>query len=116
MNWKPFNDAGAGTKEIRIDEASGIYRVMYVAKFEEPIYMLHCFQKKSQATANTPRSAISRRRNSKINSPKKQHPNPGPLVRPNGGHSRFRTAKPAQILGKADITDSFFLFCRNQKV
>ncbi len=50
-NWKPFDDVGAGTKEIRIRDAAGIYRVMYVAKFEEAIYVLHCFQKKTEATA-----------------------------------------------------------------
>lgn len=37
-------------REIRIREGSGIYRVMYVAKFEEAIYVLHCFQKKTQTT------------------------------------------------------------------
>jgi len=50
-DWKPFDDVGAGTREIRIREASGSYRVMYVAKFEEAIYVLHCFQKKAQATS-----------------------------------------------------------------
>ena len=30
-DWKPFNEVGAGTKEIRIGDASGAYRVMYVA-------------------------------------------------------------------------------------
>ncbi len=49
-DWKPFDDVGAGTQEIRIKEASGIFRVMYVAKFEEAIYVLHCFQKKTVAT------------------------------------------------------------------
>lgn len=49
-DWKPFDEVGAGTKEIRIKDASGIYRVMYVAKFEEAIYILHCFPKKTQAT------------------------------------------------------------------
>jgi phage-related protein len=49
-DWKPFDEVGSGTKEIRIREASGIYRVMYVAKFEEAIYVLHSFQKKTQAT------------------------------------------------------------------
>jgi phage-related protein len=39
-DWKPFDDVGAGTREIRVREASGIYRVMYVAKFEEAIYVL----------------------------------------------------------------------------
>lgn len=49
-DWKPFNDIGAGTREIRLRDSSGIYRVMYVAKFEEAIYVLHCFQKKTQST------------------------------------------------------------------
>jgi Phage-related protein len=48
-DWKPFDDVGADTKEIRIRETSGIYRVMYIAKFEEAEYVLHCFQKKTQA-------------------------------------------------------------------
>jgi phage-related protein len=51
LDWKPFDTLGAGVKEIRIKEANGIYRVMYVAKFEECIYVLHCFQKKTQATS-----------------------------------------------------------------
>lgn len=50
-DWKPFDDVGAGTKEIRVKDASGIYRVMYVAKFEEAVYVLHCFQKKTQVTS-----------------------------------------------------------------
>lgn len=50
-DWKPFDTVGAGTREIRITDASGVYRVMYVAKFEEAIYVLHCFQKKTQATS-----------------------------------------------------------------
>lgn len=49
-DWKPFDEVGAGTREIRIREATGIYRIMYVAKFDEAIYVLHCFQKKTQAT------------------------------------------------------------------
>ena len=36
-DWKPFDDVGAGTREIRVRDASGIYRVMYVARFEEAI-------------------------------------------------------------------------------
>ena len=49
-NWKPFNTIGAGVREIRITEGGGAYRVMYVAKFEEAIYVLHAFQKTSQRT------------------------------------------------------------------
>jgi phage-related protein len=50
-DWKPFDDVGVGTREIRIRDISGIYRVLYVAKFEEAIYVLHCFQKKAQVTS-----------------------------------------------------------------
>ena len=50
-NWKPFGEVGAGAREIRIRDTSGIFRVMYVAKFEEAVYVLHCFQKKTQATS-----------------------------------------------------------------
>lgn len=38
-------------QEIRIRDASGAYRVIYVAKFKEAIYVLHGFQKKTQATS-----------------------------------------------------------------
>lgn len=50
-DWKPFDDVGPGVREIRIRDAAGIFRVMYVAKFVGIIYILHCFQKKSEATA-----------------------------------------------------------------
>jgi len=50
-NWKPFGEVGAGAREIRIRDSSGIFRVMYVAKFEEAVYVLHCFQKKTQTNS-----------------------------------------------------------------
>jgi len=50
-DWKPFDEVGAGTREVRISDATGIFRVMYVAKFEEAVYVLHCFQQKTQATS-----------------------------------------------------------------
>ena len=49
-NWKPFQDIGPGVKEIRIYDQSGAFRVIYVAKFSEKIYVLHAFQKKTQKT------------------------------------------------------------------
>jgi phage-related protein len=49
--WKPFQDVGAGVNEVRLQDENGVYRVMYVAKFAEAIYVLHCFQKKTQATS-----------------------------------------------------------------
>ena len=60
-DWKPFDDVGAGTKEIRIRDATGIYRVMYVAKFEEAIYVLHCFQKKTQVIGKRDKAISSAR-------------------------------------------------------
>lgn len=50
-DWKPFNEIGSGTREIRIRESGGAFRVMYVARFEDGVYVLHCFQKKTQTTA-----------------------------------------------------------------
>jgi phage-related protein len=42
---------GAGVQEIRVRDDRGAYRVFYVAKFEEAVYVLHVFQKRSQKTA-----------------------------------------------------------------
>jgi phage-related protein len=69
-DWKPFEDVGSGTREIRIREANGIYRVMYVAKFEEAVYVLHCFQKKSQATSKQDKSIADARYRAVIQSRK----------------------------------------------
>lgn len=46
-----MSTVGAGVREIRIRDAGGAFRVLYVAKFAETIYVLHCFQKKTQATS-----------------------------------------------------------------
>lgn len=48
---KPFDDVGAGTKEIIINLDDGWFRVMYVAKFPEAVYVLHCFKKKTNTTS-----------------------------------------------------------------
>lgn len=49
-DWKPMATVGAGVREIRI-QAGRAFRVLYVAKFAEAIYVLHAFEKKSQRTA-----------------------------------------------------------------
>lgn len=48
-DWKPMQSIGAGVREIRI-HADGEHRIIYIAKFEEGIYVLHAFQKKGQKT------------------------------------------------------------------
>ncbi len=50
-DWKPMPSVGAGVQEIRVWEDSGTYRVLYVAKFEEAVYVLHVFEKRSQKTS-----------------------------------------------------------------
>ncbi|WP_423864175.1 type II toxin-antitoxin system RelE/ParE family toxin [Bradyrhizobium sp.] len=49
--WKPMPTIGAGVREIRLRDASGAFRVVYVATFAEAVHVLHAFQKKSQKTA-----------------------------------------------------------------
>lgn len=49
-DWKPFQRIGSGVKEIRIRSNNNAFRVIYVAKIEEKIYILHAFQKKSRKT------------------------------------------------------------------
>jgi phage-related protein len=50
-DWKPMNTVGRGVREIRIRDAAGEFRVLYVAKFDDAVYVLHCFQKKTQRTS-----------------------------------------------------------------
>ena len=40
-------------KEIRIRDAAGAFRVIYVAKFADAVYVLHCFQKKTVKTSQS---------------------------------------------------------------
>ena len=42
---------GSGVCEIRVRDESGAFRLMYVAKFAEAIYVLHAFQKKTRKSA-----------------------------------------------------------------
>ena len=49
-DWKPMSSVGSGAVEIRI-HAEGEFRVFYVAKFEEAVYVLHIFVKKTRKTS-----------------------------------------------------------------
>jgi phage-related protein len=66
-DWKPFDEVGAGTREIRIADARGAFRVMYVTRFEEAVYVLHCFQKKTQATSKRDKDTASARYRAIVN-------------------------------------------------
>ncbi len=50
-DWKPMPGIGPGVYELRIRTAVE-HRIFYVAKFEEAVYALHCFEKKSRRTSN----------------------------------------------------------------
>jgi len=50
-DWKPMPTIGVGVREIRIRDASGAYRVIYIAALIGAIHVLHAFQKKTQKTA-----------------------------------------------------------------
>ena len=48
---KSFSAVGKGVEEVRLDNADGTYRVMYIARSFEAVFVLHCFRKKTQRTA-----------------------------------------------------------------
>ena len=49
MDFKPLLAVGSGVYEIRI-HALAEWRVIYVAKFDDAVYVLHAFHKKTQKT------------------------------------------------------------------
>lgn len=51
FDFKPMPIVGRGVEEIRLRDKDGIYRVIYTARFMDVIYVLHAFQKKTQATS-----------------------------------------------------------------
>lgn len=48
---KAMTSIGPGVVELRIWDEAGTFRVVYLAKLEDAVYVLHCFQKKTQQTA-----------------------------------------------------------------
>ncbi len=50
-DWKPMKTVGSGVREIRIREASGAFRIIYVASIGDQVLVLHAFQKKTQKTS-----------------------------------------------------------------
>ncbi len=60
-DWKPMTSVGAGVREIRIRDASGAFRVIYVAKLQAAVYVLHCFQKKTEKTNKSDSDLAARR-------------------------------------------------------
>lgn len=48
-DFKSMSSVGNGVQELRVWDGSGTYRVVYIARFAEAVYVLHAFQKKARA-------------------------------------------------------------------
>jgi phage-related protein len=46
---------GAGVLELVEDDRDGTYRAVYTVKFDEAVFVLHCFSKKSKRGIETPK-------------------------------------------------------------
>jgi phage-related protein len=51
-DWRPMPSVGRGVREIRV-QVGRQFRVLYVTRFADAIYVLHAFEKKSQRTAQS---------------------------------------------------------------
>jgi phage-related protein len=49
---------GSGVLELLEDDSDGTYRAVYTVKFEEAVFVLHCFQKKSKRGISTPQKEM----------------------------------------------------------
>jgi len=49
-DWKPMANVGSGVREIRVQTGLS-HRILYVAKFEEGVYVLHAFEKRTAKTS-----------------------------------------------------------------
>ena len=60
-DWKPISGVGKGAREIRIRAEAGAFRVVYVATMASAVFVLHCFQKKTQKTSRADIALATRR-------------------------------------------------------
>ncbi len=60
-DFKPLASVGPGAYELRVRDETGAFRVIYVAKFAQAIYVLHAFKKKTRKTAQSDIELAARR-------------------------------------------------------
>ncbi len=60
-DFKPMPSVGPGAYELRVRDEAGAFRVIYVAKFEHAVYVLHAFQKKTRRTSQADIELAARR-------------------------------------------------------
>jgi len=56
-----MNTVDQGVREIRVRDSAGAFRVVYVAKFADAVYVIHCFQKKTDKTSKADIDLASKR-------------------------------------------------------
>ncbi|VWD09792.1 phage derived protein, Gp49-like [Burkholderia contaminans] len=60
-DWKPMRTVGVGVREIRLRDASGAFRIIYVATFADAVYVPHCFRKQAARTTRADIELAARR-------------------------------------------------------
>ena len=66
-NYRPMPTIGAGVKEIKLqDDDKSQYRLIYIAKFEEAIYVFHVITKKTTEATTTHDIDLAKKRLSEI--------------------------------------------------
>ncbi|MBF6615400.1 type II toxin-antitoxin system RelE/ParE family toxin [Pollutimonas thiosulfatoxidans] len=70
-DWKPMNVVGQGVREIRVRDGAGAFRVIYIAKFADAVYVIHCFQKKTEKTNKADIDLASKRYRDLLQEPSK---------------------------------------------
>ncbi len=60
-DFKPMPTIGTGVEELRVTDESGAYRVIYLARRADAVYVLHAFQKKTQGTSKRDIEVAKRR-------------------------------------------------------
>ncbi len=59
-DWKPMSSISPGVREIRIHK-KGEFRVIYISRFDEAIYVLQAFQEKTRKISKKDRELIKAR-------------------------------------------------------
>lgn len=72
-DWKPMTTVGAGVYEIRVHTRAE-HRIVYVAKYEDAVYVLHAFEKR---TRHTPQAEIVLARKRLADLGRSPRPEPG---------------------------------------
>ncbi|HEY1772940.1 MAG TPA: type II toxin-antitoxin system RelE/ParE family toxin [Gammaproteobacteria bacterium] len=50
-DFKPMKTVGKGVEELRVRDASGAYRVIYLARTKDGVFVLHAFKKTTRRTS-----------------------------------------------------------------